>query len=484
MKKFYKIYECLIYSLPAALLFSFHPVIGFGTNGSINFEFSIALIWLVIFDIFSFIILAREKLWQKLFCKKNILWVLLPVYISLSIFWTPNKLRGILIAGVLWLVYFAVFAIFNLAGKVLSEKSFKEKFYKAIFGSAIFVCIVLVLQCVLDVLGVSREVTLLCQGCTYKSFGFPHPNGFAIEPQFMGNILLIPTLVSVEILITACPSGTLRAAQAKSLLPGEHIVIKISTLFIFAFGLFLTMSRGAIYAFLIGATILVIWKNVKTKKWLRSLRAFGVIILAFLFTLNLQGILAQASRTDDTYFTGISKVVNQLTLGKIDLREWGKDAEKGADEGNGGEAKIETEVVDEVKEEKESSTFSGYVEVSTEGRLALSGAALEVWGRDFGTIMLGFGLGGTGETLYQTGLYPTPGEIAQSEYIAIISELGLVGVLLVILTIILIVREMMRKEGRELLITLLVVFMVSAGFFSGLTNVLHMYLMTAMLMVL
>ena len=45
----------LVYLLPAALYCSYYPIIKLGETNSMNFELSLPLIWLVLFDIVSFI---------------------------------------------------------------------------------------------------------------------------------------------------------------------------------------------------------------------------------------------------------------------------------------------------------------------------------------------------------------------------------------------------------------------------------------------
>ena len=59
-----------------------------------NFELSLPLLWLVVFDLFSFGLFFKDKLWKSL--GKKWVWLLFPSFLSLSILWSPNKIRGIL----------------------------------------------------------------------------------------------------------------------------------------------------------------------------------------------------------------------------------------------------------------------------------------------------------------------------------------------------------------------------------------------------
>ena len=194
MQKINKLYRGLIYILPAVLFFSYYPVIKLGASESMNFELSLPLIWLVVFDVAAFGIMIKKKMLFR-DCRKMGVWMLFPIFVTLSVLWSLNSLRGLLTVGILWFIYFAGYAFFSLRS-ILKEAGVKEVFWKMFFGSALVVCGWCFLQCILDLAGASRETSLMCAGCTYKMFGFPHPNGFAIEPQFMGNLLIAPAIVS------------------------------------------------------------------------------------------------------------------------------------------------------------------------------------------------------------------------------------------------------------------------------------------------
>lgn len=444
MKSSNKIFRYLLYILPLVLFFSYHPLIHFGTGESMNFEISLPLIWLVIFDVYGlFMILKFRKIKEIL---RNYVWLLFPIFMTISLIWTYDLLRGILIGGVLWLIYFAGYSIY-IFRKEISDKGFWKNFFKVFLYSSLFVCFWCVLQCVLDVLGVGREYSLACTGCTYEIFGFPHPNGFAAEPQFMGNLLLAPIVMTIYLL------------EKKNYFSRKFLLI---CLFVFIATLFLTLSRGAIYAFGVGLVFFVITKIVKEKRW-QSLALFVLTFLAFLFTLNLQGIFADFSPTNDTYVSGVSKVVNQLTLGKVDL----------------GGSKVKKEEVEEKETEVETETaiFDGYVEVSTSGRTEVWKGALKTWSKDFKTIMFGVGLGGGLKGMYESGNYPSSQENVNNEYINVLLEGGLVGVLLLILSLILAFKIIYKMSGRLYLFTLVIIYLVSLLFFSGLPNVLQIYLL-------
>lgn len=207
--------------------------------------------------------------------------------------------------------------------------------------------------------------------------------------------------------------------------------------------------------------------------------------------------MAAVSPTNDTYFSGISKVVNQLTLGVIDIRS--EDGMKtGADASEENEAlesgrglqgdtmknEGETEKVlqdDVMKGEKEAeSVFDGYVEESTGTRVRLNDAAIQIWSKNLKNAMLGVGLGGAGQALYNDRLSPAPKEIIQNEYFSLLLEIGVVGVILGVLMVTIFIRIMIRGENAGMILALMVAYGVSQMFFSGLPNALHIYLLLAL----
>ncbi|MBR0431372.1 O-antigen ligase family protein [Candidatus Saccharibacteria bacterium] len=460
------LFKLFIYIFPILLFFSYYPLIHFGSSESMNFEISLPMIWLVLFDLFVFVAMVRRRtLFKKI--KKEWIWLLFPVFLTTSVLWSLNSLRGILTAGILWLIYFAGYALDSFK-ETLQDNKFRKNFWKIFFSATLFVCVWCFLQCILDLAGVSREWTLMCEGCTYSMFGFPHPNGFAIEPQFMGNLLLAPSIIAAySIIKSGKPVLHLYSSKTFGLL-----------LFILTMTLFLTFSRGAIYAFLVAMVFMTTFTIMKEgwKKIAKRLSlVWGVIILAFLFTLNLQGIMAAVSPTNDTYFSGISKALNHLSLGAIDIRE--KSRTENFSE--------ETQALEiGVIEEKDEAVFDGYVEESTNTRIRLNDAALKVWSKDFTTVMFGVGLGGAGQALYDNGLSSAPKEIIQNQYISLLLETGLVGIVLLILTLILIIRVVIKKSDTQIMFSLMMAYGISLLFFAGFANALHVYLMSIIIMLL
>ena len=495
MKKFFKY---LLYIMPLMLYFSYFPVIKLGENETMYFELSLPLIWLVVFDIVSLIMVCkkyRKELFSHVF--GSILWWLFPLFATISVAWSLNATRGFLTAGVMWALFFAVIDIYELRENL--DAKFWKVFWRWFFGSALFVCLWCVVQCILDVFGVSQEVSLLCDGCVYRMFGFPRPNGFAIEPQFMGNLLLAPIFIVATIFCQSSSrvavahrhgDGALILALPRSVI--SQIWQKTSGLLLFVFlsTLFLTFSRGAIYACVVGLVFLTGFLLARAKKTERKsvcfsiLKTLGLFVLAFLFTLNLQGILTAVSPTSDTYGDGVAKVLNQLSLGIIDVRGGKKTSSEGSGKPveNFGEKVENTSAMLAENSVETESAFDGYVAESTDTRMRLASSAMKVWRQDFKTVMVGVGMGGAGQALYNNGFSPAPREIVQNEYAEILLETGLIGVSLFVVMIVLVVRVILKnRKAAGMLLALLVAYGVSFCFFSGLPNALHIVLLMGLL---
>lgn len=212
---------------------------------------------------------------------------------------------------------------------------------------------------------------------------------------------------------------------------------------------------------------------------------WGIVIAAFVLVLNLQGIMAELGPTDDTYMTAVTKVINHLTLGVVDLR--GGEARKnetGEEEmGVGSEEKADSSpsLSEAVGEAKNEAVFDGYVAESTETRVRLNDAALAVWASNPAVVVAGVGIGGAGVALYEAGLTAAPKEIVQNEYISLLLETGVVGVILAAVMVISVMIILIRRRAVTILV-LMLTYGVTLMFFSGLPNALHIYLMPVLML--
>lgn len=509
------IYSIFLISLPPLLYFSYFPIISLGENSTMNFELSLPLLWLVLFDLFALFLLIKTRPPLKFASIWS--WLLFPIFLTCSVAWSLNPLRGFLTAGILWLIYFAVFSFFDLRKTLLFPKNFSLIFWRVFFASSLLIAVWCWLQSVLDLTGLPQSITLMCDGCTTIMFGLPHPNGFAIEPQFMGNLLLAPTLLAAWFIFS--PGHHLKIVELRKSHHSSkasddyHLnfelrfypIFRYLAFFFLAATLFFTLSRGAIYAFLIGLIVLTALTIYRAKSP-RFLLAWLFVAFAFLFTLNLQGIMAERGPTSDTYQTGIAKVIHQLSLGLIDFRDpatsqtsdtilgalsvaptsspedtisSSPETTPSSSESPPSETTLSLESFppEESISPAPTPVFDGYIQSSTNARLNLTISALYIWQTSPNFILFGVGLGGAGQALYDFDQSPAPKEIVQNEYASLLLETGLMGCLFALFTLYLIFRLLRASPLKIPLLALLAAYAISLFFFSGLANALQIYLL-------
>lgn len=431
-----KIRQCIIFALPAVLFYSFYPYLLLGANDSMNFELTLPLLFLAGFALLS---LPEFIIFLKKSDKTRLLALVFPLYLSLSVLWSKNQLRGLLTVALVWVLLISIVTIKS----AIKNRKILEKIIVVsglVFAGFCF------LQSLLDLIGVSEDITLLCQGCTIKTFGFPHPNGFAIEPQFMGNLLLFPALFMLNSLL----QNKTEKSQTTLKVAGTCFAVAM---------LFFTFSRGAIYAFILASMLLLFFyrKNLTT-----VIKGATIIVSAFLISLNLQGLFTLSNKTNDTYFDGISRSISQLTLGKIELRDEKPD-------------EINSEFEEPPIEETIKTTFDGYIAESTDRRVELFSYAIDIWNDGFKNLSLGVGVGGAGEAMFEK--FPAQGtakEIVQNQYFEILLEAGLVGVFLFTVSICALIKSL---KFEKLTVCLLFAYAITLFFFSGLPNALHIYIL-------
>ena len=520
-----KIQQIMLLCLPFCLFFSYHPVIPIFSTSTTNFELSIPLLWLLIFAILSlpenfrlYINSLRVVIKAKSHVNKvprhssnhktdklyphflRLFSLIYPFFVTINSIGSPNFLRAILTSGVIWCICLSLLTILQNISQYKTQigKSFNKNLLIASTLASAFCW----LQSILDIAGVPREATFLCKGCTSTVFGFPHPNGFAIEPQFMANLLLAPIFLSLFYLFER-PKNHYNKLNS-DLYPASklgHFLRFGFPLFLIA-TLYLTLSRGAIFSFWISIFVLFIYQIVKLIKQkscrreilFRQPLIFSVVVfLPLFFTLSAQGLFTELGPTSHTFFDGVSTSVSQLSLGRIDLAKvFHKTNENNKTHKTHESNKLHLSDLntDAAASVQKAPQFTSYIEESTNIRLNLNRLALSSWRTSLRRMLAGVGLGAAGLTLYQE--FPelgSPKEIIQNEYLAILYEQGICGVIMIICVAILFVltyklhnknHEKTSIYGRILALS----FALTLCFFSGLPNALHIYLLTPLLFLL
>ena len=526
-----KIQQIMFLCLPFCLFFSYHPVIPILSTATTNFELSLPLIWLLFFTILSlpenfrlYIYSLRIVIKTKYLVNQTphpssrhgsnklyphflrLFSLAYPFFVTVNIIDSPNFLRAILTSGVIWCIYLSLLTILQNISQYKTQigKSFNKNLLIASTLASAFCW----LQSILDIAGAPREFTFLCKGCTSTVFGFPHPNGFAIEPQFMANLLLAPIFLSLFYLLERPKnySNKLNSDPYPASKLGHFLRFSLP-LFLIA-TLYLTLSRGAIFSFWVSVFVLFIYQIVKLIKQKSCRREIlfrqplifsAVVFLPLFFTLSVQGLFTELGPTSHTFFDGVSTSVSQLSLGRIDLTKVfhktnennkSHEAHETHETHESNKLHLSNLNTDAAASVQKAPQFTSYIEESTNIRLNLNRLALSSWRTSLRRMLAGVGLGAAGLTLYQE--FPelgSPKEIIQNEYLAILYEQGICGVIMIICVAILFVltyklhnknHEKTSIYGRVLALS----FALTLCFFSGLPNALHIYLLTPLFFLL
>lgn len=422
------LFEYAWLTMPVLVWFGYYPVLSIGHDSTTNYEFSLPLIALVVLAIIGLpsVWKARNEL-----LRSRAVWLasLFVVVCGLTLFWTPNLLRGSLTFGIvasLFLVLLAAIAERKRLKKLLPALA------KLCIASGVIMSGAAIVQMIAGI-WLPREATLLCAGCSAEQFGFARPNVFAIEPQFLGSLLLAPLLLAVY-----------------EYLNGMRQTAVVASSVLLSLGLFLTLSRGAIIAAAVGLIVLLIVTRAQLK-WFWRVMVF--LAVGFLGALTLQGTAAAVNpHVESSFVQAVSSSINQLSLGKITL--------------------VPAPVSSSSTTESEP-TFDGYVEESTSTRLSLSQLALGTWASTPTRMMFGVGLGGAGVAMHEQ--YPDTidaHEIVQNQYVEILLECGFVGFALFITLIVGLVTATRHNKWSW---AIAAAFLVQWLFFSGYPNALHVY---------
>ena len=436
--------EKIILLAPIVVWFSYYPNFHIGRAEGLNLEFSMPLIYVVILATFGL-----KDVWQSRFSlvKNRAVWLSgsFVVWNFLSLLWTVNPVRGFLNSGV-WLVLWFCFLT------LLSLKNLRKitPFLRDIFiGSALIVSVLAILQVAFG----AWVDWGLCAGCLARGFGFVRPSVFAIEPQFLGSLLLSPIVILFYRVLRE-PSGWI-----------EKIALTV-----ILSALYLTLSRGALFALVLATVVLIVilWRRYAGCLQRLMLTAGVFLVISFSLGMLWHGLFTQLNpRVNDGFYEAVAKSVNQLSLGKLSLPKLSQG---------------DVQPVNQAPltpEPSQKALFDGYVERSTNERMTLNQLAIAVWSRDLWTMLAGVGAGGAGRALYQS--HQSTGsefEIIQNEYLSILLEIGVVGLVLFIALLAGLFCVVRRTSW---LWAVIVGFIVQWNFFSGLPNVIHIYLLIAVM---
>ena len=429
---------------PIMIWFSYLPQISLAEDGTMNYELSLTLIYVVILAIVG---LPRVWCHRSELRQSRLVWPASAFvgWSGLCVIWSDNRTRGLLTFAVyatLYLAFLALVAERRLLCQLL------PKLVKVAIRATASACLLAIIQIILGTFVIAdRHIFGLCAGCVAGQFGFIRPNLLAIEPQFLGSLLLAPLLYITYL--------TLREKHDYAKQP-LLLVLVLTTLW-------LTLSRGAIYAYLASLVVMILL----VRKWRRMLAVVGLVALSLVVCLVCQGALASANpRIDSSFTQAVSTSLNHLSMGIIRLPY---------------QRKSPTSLPSIPREHDKQPAYHGYVAESTNVRLSLTKTALAAWRSNrLGQQLFGTGLGSAGIVLARQTGSQYQKEIVQNEFVEVLLERGLVGLALLGGLVVLYGRLCLQRRD-HLALAILVAYLTQWCFFSGLPNVLHIYLVLALL---
>ena len=455
-----KIRHGLVLCLPAILFLSNFPLLQFGENSSMHFKLNLPLLWLGLFSLLS---VKTAVSYFKAHLKTPLLGF--PIVLMISCLTSINPIRALFTFLVVSCLIISIIALSEFFHQMPAPKKpqFLNQLKRIFLTSSAIISLFCVLQLLTDALGLSNTITRICSNCTTQIFGFPHANGLAIEPQFMGSLLIAPLFFALNSL--------LENKNKKSQIKLTLVVILIFM------ALLLTLSRGAIFSVVIALFFLLVF----LKSFKKTLKIAGLTTISVILALVFQGSLATVGPTNTSFEQAVSTAVNQLTLGKIALVD---NQAQSKPENNSESIKSPTELTKNPIEIPAESTkgptprFTGYVAESTDRRLELATFALKITAAHPTNTLFGTGLGSAGTEMYvhfpkQQGHEK---ELVQNQYLETILEIGIIGLILLILSLVTFIK-LSSFNFEPYTVATLLAFVISLCFFSGYPNALHIYLL-------
>lgn len=425
-----------------------------------HFKLNLPLLWLGLFSLLS---VKTAVSYFKAHLKTPLLGF--PIVLMISCLTSINPIRALFTFLVVSCLIISIIALSEFFHQMPAPKKpqFLNQLKRIFLTSSAIISLFCVLQLLTDALGLSNTITRICSNCTTQIFGFPHANGLAIEPQFMGSLLIAPLFFALNSL--------LENKNKKSQIKLTLVVILIFM------ALLLTLSRGAIFSVVIALFFLLVF----LKSFKKTLKIAGLTTISVILALVFQGSLATVGPTNTSFEQAVSTAVNQLTLGKIALVD---NQAQSKPENNSESIKSPTELTKNPIEIPAESTkgptprFTGYVAESTDRRLELATFALKITAAHPTNTLFGTGLGSAGTEMYvhfpkQQGHEK---ELVQNQYLETILEIGIIGLILLILSLVTFIK-LSSFNFEPYTVATLLAFVISLCFFSGYTNALHIYLL-------
>ena len=444
MRDYPKVYTFLVQALCILLPLSYYPLISLGSFMGMHIDISLLYISLAAISLtgaYVFIRRARQLLTYPL---PLLLFLAFSAWSLLSCLWSPNTFRAIATAGFLcalsasWVLLYAVKPVIT------------RRTTRIIVATYILLCIMALWQVFGDALGISPHLTLLRDMYQSQVFGFARPTAFSLEPQFFASFLLIP--------ITTISGQLLRLGYDRN-----RSLLLVALLSIFL----LTLSRGALYALILGISATIILMVAYHRTTFRRVGLLAAIYGSSVLLAGLGMYTAAEINTRDTISgaAAVGKAVNQISLGRVSLPQPATHTPPTPPAATSESAAVAPTT---------PASTDGYVAVSTTSRLSMSEAAWKLWTQTPQTFLFGIGVGGFGAALHAHDQSFGLNSIVNNYYLETAVETGIVGLgLLLIILGIIAVKLYVRHYFA--LLGLLVALCLQWLFFSGNANIIHVW---------
>lgn len=429
-----------LFALFPLLIFSYLPVISLGMAFGVHLDISLLYAALVLVFLVNILVFWKQRsiLLSSLAWKCGAAFL---GFIWISCLYSSNPFRAVVTASFFTLVFGIFSAILIHLPTLLKQKS---TIMRLVSYSFVLTILLALWQIIADALYVSPTLSLLPAMYSGDIFGVARPTAFALEPQFLGSLLLAPFIYTAYRCIT-------RTSRSDVFLFAAVAVI-----------LLLTLSRGALVGGAIGLILLLILVRPAIKSAVRLLLT-GVA--AVVVTLAVIAIIGSVRQDSTSGYAATNKVINQLSLGTISLPN----------------EKIDTKnVTIEPSAPPATPSQSGYVESSTDSRLSMSAEALQLWNSSPSTLLFGVGIGGFGASLHAKDSAAPESSIVNNFYLELLAETGVVGTIL-FLCFLGALLYAGTKSKQYILVSLLAAFLLHWCFFSGISNVTHIWVILGLL---
>lgn len=298
--------------------------------------------------------------------------------------------------------------------------------------------------------------SVLCTGCVSSVFGFPRVNLFAAEPQFLANSLL-PALVAAMFFKDA-----------------QRIWFAPATLLVTSAAIAITFSRGAYVAIVVAicAYVLILIVNKSFTKLRVAFQNTVTVAVGTLVGFVLLISSASYLYRDSPYITYNTTVsaLSHVSLGLITLPEHHPDTPVAVPNPATPHSTSPTAHFDP----------KGYIAASSNERLSAAETALSAWNDSPLTMLFGVGMGNLGGYVRTHAVPNAPADLTvYIFYVLLLSELGLVGLAVLLLTIgTILYRTWRHTESRWLMFAfmLTIAFAVQLTFFGSYINVMYLYM--------